>query len=235
MGAGRGIVHSERTPAGVTSGRAGLASARIQPGSHCRRRRRRANRLSWHHPGRDLPEIRRTELRPAAIAGEGWGERSPVAVSRRRCSRRADLAQGAVLELPDRRPSACVYVAAERSKSVTAVTRRAELIEFAAGTAACRALKDSRVIVAGGRRSTELDQSGGTSSRARRPASSAPRRTGARSAFRGCRAIRSASRSPIADRHAAPEYAADSPSRSLQAADQPLASRQSTCGTGVRS
>ena len=103
-----------------------------------------------HHPGGDLPEIRRTGCVLRLIAGEGWGEQSPVAVSSPTLYAAADLAAGAVLELPHTAAERGVYVAEGAIEIAGRGHEDGELIEFAAGTAACRALRDSRLIVAGG-------------------------------------------------------------------------------------
>lgn len=108
MTAGRGIAHSERTDPGL---------------------RTRSNRLfgiqSWvalpkhmeetapafvHHPGATLPVLDAQGVRLRLIAGEGWGERAPVATSSALFYADALLQPGAVLPLPDQHEERAAYV-----------------------------------------------------------------------------------------------------------------------------
>ena len=150
MVAGRGIVHSERTPPESRSRANGSPLHGIQTWVALPQAAEESEPSFVHHPGADLPEIRRTGCVLRLIAGEGWGERSPVAVSSPTLYAAAELAAGAVLELPDAAAERGVYVAEGAIEIAGRGHEEGELIEFTAGTAACRALKDSRVIVAGG-------------------------------------------------------------------------------------
>ena len=150
MVAGRGIVHSERTPPASRAGEQGSPLHGIQTWVALPQAAEESEPSFVHHPGGDLPEIRRTGCVLRLIAGEGWGERSPVAVSSPTLFAAADLATGAVLELPDTAAERGVYVAEGAIEIGDRRYEEGELIEFSAGAAACRALEDSRVIVAGG-------------------------------------------------------------------------------------
>jgi len=150
MVAGRGIVHSERTPPASRASPQGSPLHGIQTWVALPHAAEESEPSFVHHPGGDLPEIRRTGCVLRLIAGEGWGERSPVAVSSPTLYAAADLAVGAVLELPETAVERGVYVAEGAIEVDGRRHEEGELIEFTAGTAACRAVKDSRVIVAGG-------------------------------------------------------------------------------------
>ena len=149
MVAGRGIVHSERTPP-AARGAQGSPLHGIQTWVALPRAEEEREPSFVHHPSRDLPEIEIDGCVLRLIAGDGWGARSPVAVSSPTLYAAAELAAGAVLELPESTPERAIYVAAGAIEIEGRRHEDGELVEFAPGPAACRALQDSQLMIAGG-------------------------------------------------------------------------------------
>jgi len=150
MVAGRGIVHSERTPPAARAGAQGSPLHGIQTWVALPRAEEEREPSFVHHPSRDLPEIEIDGCVLRLIAGDGWGARSPVAVSSPTLYAAAELAAGAVLELPESTPERAIYVAAGAIEIEGRRHEDGELVEFAPGPAACRALQDSQLMIAGG-------------------------------------------------------------------------------------
>ncbi len=150
MVAGRGIAHSERTPPEQRTGAHGSRLHGIQTWVALPQAVEETEPSFVHHPARDLPEIRGAGYVLRLIAGEGWGARSPVAVSSPTLYAAADLAAGAELELPEAVAERGVYVAGGTIEAAGQRHAEGELLEFAAGAAAIKAIEDARVLVAGG-------------------------------------------------------------------------------------
>ena len=150
MVAGRGIVHSERTPQATRSAAGGSRLHGVQTWVALPSAVEESEPSFVHHPRGDLPEIRRAGCVLQLIAGEGWGARSPVGVSSPTLYAAGELAAGAVLELPDAAAERAVYVAAGAIEIAGRRHEEGTLVEYAAGAASCRALEDTRVVVAGG-------------------------------------------------------------------------------------
>ncbi len=151
MVAGRGIVHSERTPPAARLQAEGSRIHGIQTWVALPKPGEDVEPSFVHHPASDLPEIRYAGCVLRLIAGEGWGERSPVAVSSPTLYADADLSSGATLELPVEVAERGVYVA---QGEIDVDGRRhgvGEVVEFATGAAAViSAMGDSRVMAFGG-------------------------------------------------------------------------------------
>ncbi len=150
MVAGRGIVHSERTPPALRADPAGARLHGIQTWVALPRAVEQAEPSFTHHPAATLPEIRRNGCVLRLIAGSGWGERSPVAVSSPTVYAAAELAEGSALDLPNDAAERAVYVV---DGAVEVAGRRCvegELVETVAGPAVVRALATSRLVIAGG-------------------------------------------------------------------------------------
>jgi redox-sensitive bicupin YhaK (pirin superfamily) len=108
MTAGRGIVHSERTPPDARRDGQRLhgiqlwvalpqADAEVAPEFH-------------HHDRTELPQINRDTARLLLIAGDAYGERSPVKVFAPMFLIDAQLAAGSSLEWPKEHTERGVYV-----------------------------------------------------------------------------------------------------------------------------
>ena len=148
MVAGRGIAHSERTPPADRAHGSRLHG--IQTWVALPRAEEERAPSFAHHPSRNLPEIRGEGCVLRLIAGDGWGARSPVAVSSPTLYAAAELEAGAVLELPESTPERGVYVADGAIEIEGRRHEEGELVEFAPGPAACRAHTRSQLIIAGG-------------------------------------------------------------------------------------
>jgi len=109
MIAGRGIVHSERTPPEVRAGPSRLQG--IQSWVVLPRDREECAPGFTHHPGHTLPTLEADGLRVTLIAGEAMGMRSPVSVASPTIYMDAALAPGARMTLPAEHEERAVYAA----------------------------------------------------------------------------------------------------------------------------
>jgi redox-sensitive bicupin YhaK (pirin superfamily) len=108
MIAGRGIVHSERTPAGqrATAHRAhGVQTWVALPDAH-----EDVAPAFEHHPARTLPRLALAGAEVTVIAGDAFGFRSPVNVLSPTLYCAVRLDAGATLRLPPEHPERGVYV-----------------------------------------------------------------------------------------------------------------------------
>jgi redox-sensitive bicupin YhaK (pirin superfamily) len=99
MTAGAGIAHSERTAAPRRAAPHRLAG--IQSWVALPKDREEVAPDFAHHPGASLPVIEDRGTRLRLIAGEGWGQRAPVAVASELFYADAVLAPGASVPLPE--------------------------------------------------------------------------------------------------------------------------------------
>ncbi|GAB2504651.1 pirin family protein [Arenimonas alkanexedens] len=98
MTAGRGIVHSERTPErlrGQPQRMHGLQTWVALPQSH-----EETEPSFAHHPKASLPVLERPGVRLTIVAGHAFGERAPVAVLINTLYVSIDLSPGASLAIP---------------------------------------------------------------------------------------------------------------------------------------
>lgn len=93
MVAGRGIVHSERTPEGERSHGGPLLG--LQCWVALPREREEMEPSFAHHAAATLPTLRRPGVELTLVAGEGFGLRSPVEVQSRLCHARLEMEAGA--------------------------------------------------------------------------------------------------------------------------------------------
>ena len=107
MTAGRGIVHSERTPA--TERAAGHGVHGIQTWVALPLASEDAEPSFFHHPAAQLPEIERDGVRLRLIVGEAFGERSPVATFSHMFYMAAEFPAGAAILLPPEHVERAVY------------------------------------------------------------------------------------------------------------------------------
>lgn len=109
MTAGRGIVHSERTPPELRatgSGVSGLQSWLALPRTH-----EDAPPAFVHHPAATLPQLALDGVELRVIAGEAFGRRSPVETFMPTLYVDAVLMPGAAFEVPAEHVERAVYVA----------------------------------------------------------------------------------------------------------------------------
>jgi redox-sensitive bicupin YhaK (pirin superfamily) len=107
MTAGRGIVHSERTPdrlRGQPQRMHGLQTWVALPLAH------EEDAPSFaHHPKATLPVLERPGATLTVVAGQAFGARAPVAVLMDTLYVSIDLAAGATLEIPDEHAERALY------------------------------------------------------------------------------------------------------------------------------
>ena len=149
MTAGRGIVHSERTPPAVR--RAGQtlhgvqiwvalpqADAEIAPAFH-------------HHERAALPRISRPGIEAVLIAGDAWGARAPVPVFAPMFLLEVQLAAGAELALPPEHAERGVHVVeGEVSWGGLSVAAGQMAVQAGAPAPPLRARSASRLMLFGG-------------------------------------------------------------------------------------
>jgi len=99
MTAGRGIAHSERTAEGLRAAPHRLAG--IQSWVALPKEKEEVAPDFAHHPGATLPVLEDSGLKLRLVAGQGWGQRAPVAVASELFYADAVLAPGAAVPLPD--------------------------------------------------------------------------------------------------------------------------------------
>jgi redox-sensitive bicupin YhaK (pirin superfamily) len=108
MTAGRGIVHSERTPGALRSGPAPLHG--LQLWVALPRASEEAPPAFHHHPAETLPLLEEAGVRLRLLAGQAYGARTPVHAHSPLFLAEATLPAGAVLPLPREPVERAVYV-----------------------------------------------------------------------------------------------------------------------------
>ena len=111
MVAGRGIVHSERTPAALRAAPGGGSLHGIQTWIALPRGHEEVPPAFEHHPAATLPEIHGAGSALRLIAGTAWGARAPASVYSPMFYVAATLQAGAAVALPDEHAERAVYVA----------------------------------------------------------------------------------------------------------------------------
>jgi redox-sensitive bicupin YhaK (pirin superfamily) len=151
MVAGRGIVHSERTPpewrAFDGSSRAhGIQTWVALPVEH-----EEIDPSFEHHPAATLPKIRKPGAQLRVLAGDAWGRKSPVRVFSRTLYVDAAMEQGATVDLPDDHEQRAAYVAT--GQLVVEGTRHSpgQLVVFEPGRRVrLETTEPSRIMLLGG-------------------------------------------------------------------------------------
>jgi hypothetical protein len=108
MVAGRGIVHSERTPDELRP--AGAPGFGIQTWLALPQAHEETEPAFSHHPAGDIPRLSRDGVEASVIAGTAFGERSPVPVFGETLYVAVDLQAGASLVIPREHEERAVYV-----------------------------------------------------------------------------------------------------------------------------
>jgi redox-sensitive bicupin YhaK (pirin superfamily) len=152
MVAGRGIAHSERTPAEVrdVDGRTrlhGIQTWVALPGDH-----EEVEPSFSHHGAAELPRVERAGVRLTVIAGTAFGLRSPVEVFSPTLYVEAALDPGAALEIEAEHAQRACYVV--QGSVALAGQRFTEgqfiVLEEGAGALTVTALEPARLMLAGG-------------------------------------------------------------------------------------
>ena len=149
MIAGRGIVHSERTPPDVRArgGRLdGIQSWVALP----KAREDDAPRFE-HHAAESLPEVERDGARLRVLAGNAFGATSPVGVASPTLYVDCVLERSATLDVPDEHPERAVYVAHGEVTVQGASVGEGQMIVLPPGVRArIAADEDARLMLLGG-------------------------------------------------------------------------------------
>jgi len=151
MTAGRGIAHSERTPAAE---RAGAASVHgIQSWVALPDEQEDLDPDFTHYPANHLPQRGVQGVDLAVIAGHAYGLHSPVATLWPTLYVDARMRETAALEAPDDHAERAVYVAQGELEIEGTRLQEGQMAVLApGGRPSLRALRDSRVMLLGGAR-----------------------------------------------------------------------------------
>ena len=149
MTAGRGIVHSERTPLHARQNGQRLHGIQLWvalPAEH-----EEVPPEFFHHPAASLPVVEFPGVQARVLAGSAYGKTSPVKVFSPLFYVEARLDAGAELELPGDYPERAAYIATGSVSSGRENINEPKLVIFRAGDrATLRATTDARVMLLGG-------------------------------------------------------------------------------------
>jgi redox-sensitive bicupin YhaK (pirin superfamily) len=149
MIAGRGIVHSERTPPELRTSAIKLHG--VQTWVALPLEHEETEPRFEHHPGRTIPVVSLPGVRLAVVAGSAYGVTAPTGVLSATLYVAAELDAGAELEVDDSHPERGVYVA---EGSVECEGRSfgvgAMLVLHSNQQLSLRALEPSKVMLVGG-------------------------------------------------------------------------------------
>jgi redox-sensitive bicupin YhaK (pirin superfamily) len=149
MTAGRGIAHSERTPAAARVSGApvhGIQSWVALPDGH-----EDVDPDFAHYPAEDLPQRSAGGVELAVIAGQAYGLHSPVATLWPTLYVDARMRANATIEMPDDHAERAVYVAqGELDADGTVVLEGQMAVLEPGGRPRLRALREARVMLLGG-------------------------------------------------------------------------------------
>ena len=149
MTAGRGIVHSERTPAVLRSASHRLHGTQLWvalPGE-----REEMAPAFHHHSAESLPRIERARASIRLLLGSAWGSTSPVQTYSPLFYADVALPAGSELELPGEYPERAAYlVQGSLALGAERVLSEPQLLVFHPGEATVRAVAETRLLLLGG-------------------------------------------------------------------------------------
>jgi redox-sensitive bicupin YhaK (pirin superfamily) len=149
MTAGSGIVHSERTGAGLRA--SGHRLHGLQSWVALPRADEETDPAFHHFSARQLPSHEGGGIRLRLIAGEAFGLRSPVRVFSEMFYADTLLDEGAVLQMTDEHAERAAYVSEGSIEIEGQAFAEGNLVVFAGGRpAGLRAIRPSRVALLGG-------------------------------------------------------------------------------------
>jgi redox-sensitive bicupin YhaK (pirin superfamily) len=148
MTAGRGIVHSERTPQALRADGPSLHGLQLWVG--LAREHEETAPAFHHHAAETLPVIHEPGVELRVLVGEYAGRRSPVATFSRHLYLDGQLQAGASLELPEDGGERGVYVVDGNVRCGGRSFARGRLLVLGAGRVRLEAEGASRFVVVGG-------------------------------------------------------------------------------------
>ena len=149
MTAGRGIVHSERT--GQELRQTGSRLDGLQLWVALPRRHEESEPEFHHHPARTLPALDIAGIRIRVLAGNAFGERSPVRTFSPLFYADAAMPADSELALPDEHEERAVYVVSGAVQCDNERAGSGRMLVFAPGVSATlRAVGEARVALIGG-------------------------------------------------------------------------------------
>ena len=151
MVAGRGIVHSERTPPEARRAAGGAPIHGIQTWIALPRELEETEPAFEHHPAATLPEIVAPGVSMRLIAGAAYGREAPTSVYSPMFYLAATLKSGATVELPGEYAERAVYVVEGAVEIAGEPYGVGSMILYEAGSpAALQAVTHARVMLLGG-------------------------------------------------------------------------------------
>jgi hypothetical protein len=151
MVAGRGIVHSERTPPEARRAAGGATIHGIQTWIALPRELEETEPAFEHHPAATLPEIKVPGVSMRLIAGAAYGREAPASVHSPLFYLAATLESGATVELPGEYAERAVYVVEGDVEIAGEPHGVGSMILYEAGSpAALRAVTRAQVMLLGG-------------------------------------------------------------------------------------
>lgn len=152
MVAGRGIAHSERTPAEVRDAQGRTRVHGIQTWVALPVAQEEREPSFAHHGATELPQVERAGVRLTVIAGTAYGQRSPVEVFSPTLYVDAVLDAGAPLEIEAEHAQRACYVVQGSIELAGLRYGEGQFIVLAAdaGAVEVRALETTRLMLAGG-------------------------------------------------------------------------------------
>jgi redox-sensitive bicupin YhaK (pirin superfamily) len=149
MSAGRGIVHSERTPAELRKG--GAAMHMLQLWVALPREHEESEPSFQHHPADTLPELMLGDVKIRVLAGSAFGQTSPVKTLSRLFFADVQLPAGASIDLPNEHYDRAAYViSGELGCSGERIAAQSMAVFAPTSRVALRAETDTRMVVLGG-------------------------------------------------------------------------------------
>ncbi len=149
MTAGRGVVHSERTPQDLR--RTGSHLHGIQAWIALPVEREEIEPSFVHYPANQIPQVKRPGARLTLIAGRAYGATSPVETASDTLYIEASLDAGATLAAPDTADELAVYVVDGELNLAGRTVRNGTMAVLTAGRdAVFRASRECRLMMLGG-------------------------------------------------------------------------------------
>jgi len=148
MTAGRGIVHSERTPDDFR--RTGGRMNGIQCWVALPEEFEEVNPSFHHHPARTLPEFTKDDVSFKLLLGSAFGHESPVRVHSKLFYIDVRMPKGSKFTLPHENQEAALYLIEGRLKAKEQIEPTTMLVREEGESLTVEALKESRLMVLGG-------------------------------------------------------------------------------------